>query len=108
MRTTDKWTDAIGQEYRPGDIVAVAVGTGSSAAQVVAKVLAINTHFANGEPITHYLWDVVNKCNVIAPTVTVTLKKLGKWDNMYGTAISTFRTPSNIILLKGLTEQDIP
>jgi hypothetical protein len=48
--TTDRWKDSLGQEFRPGDMIAVAVINGRSPQMVVAEVERINTTNAKGEP----------------------------------------------------------
>ena len=54
--TTDRWKDSLGQEFRPGDMVAVAVINGKSPQMVVAEVERINTTNAKGEPHTKRAW----------------------------------------------------
>lgn len=54
--TTDRWKDSLGQEFRPGDMVAVAVVNGRSPQMVVAEVERINTTNAKGEPHTKTAW----------------------------------------------------
>lgn len=54
--TTDRWKDSLGQEFRPGDMIAVAVINGRSPQMVVALVERINTTNAKGEPHTKSAW----------------------------------------------------
>ena len=54
--TTDRWKDSLGQEFKPGDMVAVAVINGRSPQMVVALVERINTTNAKGEPHTKNAW----------------------------------------------------
>ncbi len=54
--TTDRWKDSLGQEFRPGDMIAVAVINGRSPQMVIAVVERINTTNAKGEPHTKTAW----------------------------------------------------
>lgn len=54
--TTDRWKDSLGQEFKPGDMIAVAVINGKSPQMVVAMVERINTTNAKGEPHTKTAW----------------------------------------------------
>lgn len=54
--TTDRWKDSLGQEFRPGDMIAVAVINGRSPQMVIAMVERINTTNAKGEPHTKRAW----------------------------------------------------
>lgn len=45
-----EWTDELGNTYRPGDIVAVAVINGRSPQMVIARVERINKVNSQGEP----------------------------------------------------------
>lgn len=51
-KTWDEWTDVLGQTYRPGDCVAIAVINGRSPQMVIARVLQINRLNSKGEE--HY------------------------------------------------------
>lgn len=66
VTTTDKWTDSVGQEFSPGDYVAVATISGRSPQMVVAQVVSLNTHNSRGELNTKG-WGSSGD-----PTVTVT------------------------------------
>ena len=50
QQTTDKWTDSLGQEFGPGDLISVAVINGRSPQMVIARVERINTTDPKGEP----------------------------------------------------------
>lgn len=54
--TTDRWKDSLGQEFRPGDLVAVATINGKSPQMVVAEVVRINTHNSKGQRHTKQAW----------------------------------------------------
>lgn len=51
-KTWPEWTDHLGQTYRPGDWVAVAVINGRSPQLVIAEVERINRRRSSGELIT--------------------------------------------------------
>jgi len=54
--TWDSWTDVIGNEYRPGDLVCIATISGRSPQLVIAEVVKINKTDKNGEPFTTRQW----------------------------------------------------
>jgi hypothetical protein len=45
-----EWTDVVGNTYRPGDLVAIAIINGRSPQMVLAKVIRINKVNSYGEP----------------------------------------------------------
>lgn len=51
-KTWAEWTDCLGNVYRPGDIVAIAIINGKSPQMVIARVEKINRVDSSGEPIT--------------------------------------------------------
>jgi len=50
-KTWDEWTDVLGQTYRPGDYVAVAVINGKSPQMVIGQVVQINRVDSKGQLI---------------------------------------------------------
>lgn len=74
-QTRNSWTDTVGQIFQVGDYIAVASTKGRSPQMVIARVESINTHHANGEPITEYVgWDRETRERIEKPSVTVTAK----------------------------------
>lgn len=55
-KTWDEWTDCLGNVYRPGDLVAIAIINGKSPQLVIAEVISINRIRKNGEEITTRAW----------------------------------------------------
>lgn len=51
MNTWPEWTDVLGQTYRPGDRVAIAIISGRSPQLVIGTVLQINRVDSKGEEI---------------------------------------------------------
>ncbi len=56
-KTWPSWTDVLGQEYRPGDIVAVAVINDRSPQLVIAEVVQINAVDSKGKLIGEWSTD---------------------------------------------------
>lgn len=55
-KTWDEWTDCLGNTYRPGDTVAIAVINGKSPQLVIAIVERINRVDSSGVEITTRKW----------------------------------------------------
>lgn len=55
-KTYDEWTDVLGNTYRPGDLVAIAIINGKSPQMVIARVNKINRVNSSGEEITTRAW----------------------------------------------------
>lgn len=74
-QTRNSWTDTVGQTYQVGDYIAVASTHGRSPQLVIARVESINTHRADGTPITRVVgWDRETRQQITEPSVTVTAK----------------------------------
>ena len=74
-QTRNSWTDTVGQVYQVGDYIAVASTAGRSPQMVIARVESINTHRADGTPITEYVrHDREPGQWIFKPSVTVTAK----------------------------------
>lgn len=74
-QTRNSWTDTVGQVYQVGDYIAVASTAGRSPQMVIARVESINTHRADGTPITRVVgWDSETRQQITEPSVTVTAK----------------------------------
>lgn len=55
-KTWDQWEDALGNTYKPGDIIAIATISGKSPQMVIARVERINRVNGSGEKITTHKW----------------------------------------------------
>lgn len=55
-KTWDEWTDALGNTYRPGDIIAIATVRSKSPQMVIARVEKINRLNGSGEEIMTRKW----------------------------------------------------
>lgn len=91
------WVDALGQSYKVGDTVAVAVG-GNSPEQVIGIVKSINKTTKDGLNITAGAGKSLQpSCSV---TITVTTRG-GRYSNHVGlTRIQTYQHPNRIVKLR--------
>lgn len=67
------WTDPLGATYAPGDLIAYAAVSGSSADMRFGYVVRINSVNSSGQPITRSYYDNETKEHKTVPSATVTL-----------------------------------
>lgn len=107
-KTWDEWTDPVGNVYRPGDLVAVAVVSGRSPVLRIGRVLRINRCNTKGQPIVQK--DVMfikgddgedKRVVVEKPWCTVTIQPLfyGRGFRSWSDKAQTYQFPGNIVKL---------
>jgi hypothetical protein len=82
------WTDMLGVEYRPGDVVVVAITVGKSASMTIGMVKRINRLDSEGKEIRDYRTGKLS-CNLTLTPLIDSTNRRRRWSDKDSTILLT-------------------